>query len=101
MLDSVIGLVSTSWAKDAYGVDKPTGSCRQVFAQVQSVTRAEFFNGGRNGLNPAYVFTVFAADYQGEEICSYEGKRYGIYRSFRKDGDYLELYAERKGGVNG
>lgn len=100
-MDSVIQLISASFAKDAYGVSQPTETSRQVFAQVDSVTRAEFYQGGRSGLNPELVFTVFAADYQGEAICSYAGSRYGIYRTFHKGGDYMELYAERKGGTNG
>lgn len=100
-MDSVVKLIARSFQKDAYGVPQPTETSREIYAQVESVTRAEFYQGGRNGLNPELMFTVFAADYQGEEILSYEGKRYGIYRTFRKSGDYMELYAERKGGVNG
>lgn len=100
-MDDVIDLISSSYAKDAYGVDKATEQTRQIFCEVESVTRAEFFDGGRNGLNPEFKFTVFAADYRGEAICLYKGRRYGIYRTFRPDGDYMELYAERKGGVNG
>lgn len=100
-MDAVIDLIETVYVKDAYGVPKPTESRRQIFCKVESVTRAEFFGGGRNGLNPELKFTVFAEDYRGEALCSYEGRRYGIYRTFRPEGDYMELYAERKGGVNG
>lgn len=74
---------------------------REVFCQVESVTRAEFFEGGRSGLNPAFVFIVFAEDYEGEDLCEYEGKPYGIYRTYRTEDDYMELYVERKGGTNG
>lgn len=100
-MDCTILLISSSWTKDEYGVDQPTETSREIFARVESVTRAEFFEGGRNGLNPEYKFTVFADDYQDEQILSYNGSRYGIYRTFRAMGDYLELYAERKGGLNG
>ena len=72
-----------------------------MFCQVDSVTRAEFFDGGRNGLNPEYRFTVFAADYNEEKSCIYKGKAYGIYRTYQPRTDTLELYAERKGGTNG
>ena len=100
-MDAVIDLIAVSFQKDAYGVPQPTEIGRQVFAQAESVTRAEFYQGGRNGLNPELVFTVFAADYRGEAILSYKGQRYGVYRTFYKAGDYMELYAERKGGTNG
>lgn len=100
-MDSVLTLIGTTRQRDAYGVWQQTPTARQIFCKVDSVTRAEFFDGGRNGLNPEYQFTVFAGDYAGEAVCEYEGMRYGIYRTYRVPGtDYMELYAERKGGTN-
>lgn len=83
------------------GVLVPVGTrSSEVFCRVGSVSRIEFFEGGRNGLNPSMVFQVFAGDYHGEEICEYLGRRYSIYRTYMTDSDYMELYAERKGGTN-
>lgn len=100
-MDGVIQLLSTTFEKNAYGVDVPTETPRQVFCQVDSVTRTEFFNGGRNGLNPAWKFTLPAVNYNGEDTVIYEGKPYGVYRTYYAGGDELELYVERKGGTNG
>ena len=51
--------------------------------QVDSVTRSEFFEAGRNGLNPEFVFRVFFGDYEGgERLVEYRGKRYSIYRTY-------------------
>ena len=101
-MDAVLILVSKTRTQDDYGMWKETLTERQIFCQVESVTRAEFFDGGRNGLNPEFQFTVFAGDYNGETVCKYEDKQYGIYRTYRVPGtDYMELYAERKGGTNG
>ena len=100
-MDNVIKLIGVTYTKDEYGVDRKTETEREVFCQVRSVTRAEFFDGGRNGLNPEYQMTMFAADYENEEIVEYGGKRYAVYRVYRTDDDYLELYVERKGGTNG
>lgn len=97
----VISLISIVRTQDEYGVWRDTESSRQVFAQADSVTRSEFFDAGRAGLNPEYRFTMFYADYQGEETVEYNGKRYGIYRVYQRRDDNVELYAERKGGVNG
>ena len=44
---------------------------------------------------------MFAADYAGESVIEYEGKTYAVYRTYRTDADYIELYVERKGGTNG
>lgn len=96
----VITLVSTAKTQDAFGVWRETPSGRKVFCQVDSVTRNEFFEGGRNGLNPQYRFTVFFGDYKGEQTVIYKGLPYAVYRTFHARTDTLELYVERKGGSN-
>lgn len=93
-----IKLVVDTWERDAYGVNQKTETLRQIYANVQSATRAEFFEGGRNGLNPEYVMTVFFADYQGEKVLEYNGARYTIYRTYQRRNDELELYVERREG---
>jgi SPP1 family predicted phage head-tail adaptor len=101
-MDAVLTLVSKTRTQDQYGMWIETQTTREIFCQVESVTRAEFFDGGRNGLNPEFQFTVFSGDYEGETVCQYDGKQYAIYRTYRVPGtDYMELYAERKGGTNG
>lgn len=95
-----IQLIAQTQAQDAYGVWRKTETSRTVFCAVNSVTRDEFFDGGRNGLNPEYQITMFAYDYEGETIVVYEGKRYGVYRTYFGRNDTIELYVERKGGLN-
>lgn len=98
----IIKLIPVTYTKDEAGISKTVeGDPRVVMCQVDSVTRAEFFEGGRNGLNPEYTFRMFFGDYQGERLVEYHGKRYGVYRTYRGRGDEIELYAERKGGTNG
>ena len=97
----VIELLSAAYALDDYGVERETITSRRVFCQVDSVTANEFFEGGRNGLNPEYRFTVFFGDYQGEGMVRYNGAVYSVYRTYHARTDIIELYAERKGGTNG
>ena len=94
-------LLSTTKAQDAYGVWVESPTSRMVFCQVDSVTRAEFFDGGRNGLNPEYRMTMFFGDYNGEKLLSYNGQTYSVYRTYQGKNDTIELYVERKGGTNG
>lgn len=96
-----IMLLSTNKAQDAYGVWVESPTSRIVFCQVDSVTRAEFFDGGRNGLNPEYRMTMFFGDYNGEKLLSYNGQTYSVYRTYQGKNDTIELYVERKGGTNG
>lgn len=101
-MDDVIKLISESYQKNKYGIGVPTMAYREVFCQIHSITRQEFFDAGRNGLNPAFQMTIFAAEYNGESILEYQGKTYSIYRTYIVPGtDYIELYVERKGGSNG
>lgn len=97
----VVKLVSLTKTQDDYGVWRTTETEREVFCQVDSVTRSEFFDGGRNGLNPQFRITMFAADYEDETILIYNGRRYSIYRTYITRTDDIELYVERKGGTNG
>lgn len=94
-----IVLIAQEYSKDQYGVLKPTQTRRQVFASVNSVTATEFFEGGRNGLNPELRFTMFAPDYNGEDIVEYNGNMYAVYRTYLARTDILELYTERREGV--
>lgn len=96
----VVTLVSEALTQDDYGVWNKTKTERDVFCSVDSVTRAEFFEGGRSGLNPEYRITMFAPDYEGELEVVYAGAAYGVYRTYHAKTDIIELYVERKGGVN-
>lgn len=101
-MDDVISLVSWRIVQDENGVEHRVKSAREVFCDVKSITRAEFYGGGRSGLNPQYMFLVFRGDYGGESIIAYHGLTYAVYRTFLPDdSDYIELYVKREGGTNG
>ena len=110
-MDSVIYLVDENLERDVTGVMKKKATTkRRVFCDVRSVGANEFFEGGRNGLNPEYKVVMFAGDYNGERTVEYDGQQYGVYRTYKGEQatryrtlgvDYMELYLERKGGTNG
>lgn len=101
MIDAALTLVSETYAKDQYGVQQPTPAKHDIMVRVDEITRAEFFDAGRNGLNPEYKFLAFFGDYAGERECIYLGKPYAIYRTYHVPGtDDLEIYVARKGGTN-
>ena len=97
----MIKLYTINRTKDEYGrwmEGNPT--VKEVFARIKSISRSEFFDAGRKGLNPDLRFDIFAADYNGETMIEYNGKTYAVYRTY-ENGDYMELYVERKGGTDG
>lgn len=102
-LSNELTLVSYTYQKDSKGVDRPVPVERTVFCGVESVSASEFFAAAAAGLKPELRFTMFRFDYEPtcEEECIFEGQYYSIYRSYRVKNDQIELYAQKKVGVNG
>lgn len=97
----IVNLYADTITYDEYGVARKSRTERQVFCKVDSVTRAEFFDAGRQGLNPEYRITMFYGDYSGETVLGYKGRFYSVYRTYQAKTDIIELYVERQGGTNG
>lgn len=96
---SVIYLVSNNKTQNELGIWVDNLTERKVFAEVSSVGQSEWFEGGRNGLNPEYRFRMFAYDYNGESLVRYNGNIYSIYRTYVDRNELIELYAEKREGV--
>jgi hypothetical protein len=93
----IITLIGETFTRGADGVYKPVQTARSVIADVQSVTGSEWFEGGRNGLNPEFRMRVFNGEYKGETVLIYQGIAYTIYRTYL-DSDIMELYVEKRKG---
>lgn len=93
MFRDVITLVSESPA--AHGVlDDITETQTQVYCSVRSVYMNEAYQAMSNGLHPQFVFVLSDyADYNGQKIVLYNGKRYRIIRTYRQN-QGIELTAE-------
>ena len=72
----------------------------EIFAQKESISQSEFYKGGEAGLKPDFRLITAIIDYNGEREVELDDKKYGIYRTYERDQDYIELYCERKGGVS-
>lgn len=100
-IPEAIELITVTRTKDQNGIDQKTEKSKTVYGYVDSVSAAEFFEGGRNGLNPEIRVTMTILDYSGQTILVRGGARFGIYRTYKSGNGTIELYAERKGGTNG
>lgn len=96
---NVATLISETYSADTIGQMIATEKEREVFCNVRSVSQNEWFQGGQNGLNPEWLVTMFAPDYEGEKLVEFNGVRYGVYRTYVRDDELLELYLERKTGA--
>lgn len=97
----IVNLYHDTVTYDDYGVGRKTRTAKQIYCKVDSVTRAEFFDAGRSGLNPEYRITMFFGDYDGETVVGYKGRLYSVYRTYQAKTDIIELYVERQGGIDG
>lgn len=97
-LSRVAYLVTETYTLNEYGVMESTTQKSKVFVDVASVTSQEWFEGGRNGLNPQFRFSMFSHDYHGEQIIEYEGIQYTVYRTYLRKADVIELYVEKRKG---
>lgn len=96
----IVTLYADTVTYNDYGVAVKQRTSKDVYCSVRSVTRAEFFDGGRSGLNPEFQITMFAYDYNGETVVGYRGKMYSVYRTYLAKNDDLEVYVERRTGTN-
>lgn len=96
---NVIKLVGKSFVQDTIGQYRPTESLREVYCDVRSITRAEWYDAGRKGFQPDFSIVMFAPDYEGEDELIFDGRRYSIYRTYIGQNETIELYCQSIGGL--
>lgn len=97
-MDKIFYLIQETFIVDNIGQRIPQETKKAVYGTQHSITRAEWNASGQRGLKPEFMLSMFAYDYQGEELAEVDGVRYGIYRTYRNN-DLVELYMEKKGGI--
>ena len=53
-----------------------------ILCGMKSVVRSEFYGAAATGLKPEVVFVVHECEYNGEQLVEFEGKRYGVLRTY-------------------
>ena len=105
-MDDVIKLLSSTYTTDEYGNQIESVTERQVFCDVRSVGRTEFYQAAQADMHPQYIFSIsHYKDYLGEKELLYtdwtgKEKRYTITRTYRTD-DRIDLTAEERIGDYG
>lgn len=100
-----IKLINTSYQMDAMLQPVPVETSRTVFAAIQSISRAEFLAAGQMGLTPSWEMTIFAPDYEGEQIVAFTPpgsdteERFTVYRTYIGRNEELEIYLQREAGT--
>ena len=99
MKNDVIKLCSATYEKDTNGVLRETVTeSDSIMAEIKSAGAEEWFEGGRNGLNPEYTFIINRLEYNSEETVIFNEVKYSVYRTYIK-GDRIELHCEKRKGA--
>jgi len=97
---SKIKLISKTYTTDAIGQKIATDVLKEVWCDVKSISAQEFANSGVIGIKPQFVFCVWSKEYAEETELIYNNVAYSIYRTYLRDDGRIELYTEKKVGVN-
>lgn len=96
---NVLSLIAQTYQMDDIGQQISVETARDVFCNISSISRAEWYQAGQSEIKPEYKVTVFAYDYQNETLAVLNGVRYSVYRTYLSGNESIELYLERKVGV--
>ena len=98
-MESTCDLINKVMSVDSLGFPTATETKTTVFCKITSISQTEYYSAGKAGIIPEYRFSVNAIEYDGQKELEYDGKRYGIYRTYLYN-DEMDLYAEYKGGMS-
>ncbi|MCM1220555.1 MAG: phage head closure protein [Lachnospiraceae bacterium] len=87
----VITLEAVQHGGDGEGYPAETVEPTQVYADVQSARRSEFYAAKQIGVNLAITVKLRAADYDGQERLVWNGKRYKVERAYTSAREMYEL----------
>lgn len=88
-------LISKTFEFDDIGNQVPIENKTEVFCDVKSVSRSEFYNAATAGLKPSLVFVIHDYEYNNEETVEFENNRYKVIRTYHKSVEEIELTCEK------
>lgn len=69
-----------------------TETRKQVFAELMSVKRNEFYQASASGFKPEISFKIYDFEYNGEQLVEYNNVKYKVYRTYNSQKeDMIEL----------
>lgn len=87
----LIELISQKTTQDPDGYPVIQEEKKEVFADVRSVTRTEFFEALKAGICETICFHMASCDYDNQKMIEYGGLRYQVERVYQTNMDIIEL----------
>ncbi len=94
-----VTLVHVTTSLDDINQSVETETLKVIPCRMTSIGRAEWSAANQSGLVPAFTLTTFSGNYNGEDKCIVDDKRYVIYRTFERSDHMVELYLKKEAGV--
>lgn len=96
MFSDIITLRSVVNTVDSSGYPIETATDTDVWADVRSTTRAEFYAANANGIDISQIFAVHAEDWGNQTQVIYGTKTYDIIRAYQRGLGVVELSCSDK-----
>lgn len=87
----VVTLEAVTTGADGEGYPRETVEKTDVFADVTSTKRSEFYAAKQIGVTLAITVKLRYADYNGQERLVWNGKRYKVERAYTEAREMFEL----------
>ena len=82
---------------DSGGYPTQTTTDTEVWANVKSATRAEFYAANANGIDVTQMFEVHTEDWSNQTQVVYDSKAYDVVRAYQNGLGVVELTCSDRG----
>ena len=101
--DYGLTLISTDVTYDDIGNPVETPKEIDIFCDMKSIGRTEFYNAAANGLKPECILIVHPYEYNNEAYIKFSEdaapkKKYKVIKTYKKNFEELELTCEKVAG---
>lgn len=95
MWQNELTLIKLTYSFDDIGNQIVEEVKTDIFCNVKSVSKNEFYNAATAGLKPSLVFIVHSYEYDNEEKVEFEGVKYTVIRTYVVNSEEIELTCEK------
>lgn len=103
MWNNELTLISSTITYDEIGNPIETPNNIDIFCDMKSIGRTEFYNAAANGLKPEYILVVHPYEYNDETYIEFSEnekpkQKYKVIKTYKKNFEELELTCEKVQG---
>lgn len=101
MWSNSLVLISENPKFDDIGNQISDESRKEIYCNVKSISRSEFYNASTAGLKPSLIFSIHLFEYNNEIKVEFNGVIYNVIRTYMVSADEIELTCEKVLGNGG